>query len=124
MATPEVGFEPGAIIDAKYRVDRVLGEGGLGLLVEAFHLGLHERVALKCLKRDALANPELVHRFAREARIAAKLKSEYVARVLSFSTVYDWRLNGDALRLSDRLLGITTGPRKSFKAFDSLTSRT
>lgn len=39
---------------------------------------------------------------------------EYVARVLSFSTVYDWRLNGTALRLSDRLLGRTDGPRKGF----------
>jgi soluble lytic murein transglycosylase len=39
---------------------------------------------------------------------------DYVARVLSFSTVYDWRLNGDALRLSDRLQGRTNGPRKGF----------
>lgn len=47
--------------------------------------------------------------------IGYKETREYVARVLSFSTVYDWRLNGDALRLSDRLLGITTGPRKGFE---------
>lgn len=39
---------------------------------------------------------------------------EYVTRVLSFSTVYDWRLNGDALRLSDRMQGLTDGPRKGF----------
>ena len=39
---------------------------------------------------------------------------EYVARVLSFSTVYDWRLNGDALRVSDRLQGRGNGPRKAF----------
>ena len=46
--------------------------------------------------------------------ISYKETREYVARVLSFSTVYDWRLNGDALRLSDRLLGRTGGPRKQF----------
>ena len=46
--------------------------------------------------------------------ISYKETREYVARVLSFSTVYDWRLNGDALRLSDRLLGRTDGPRKGF----------
>ena len=46
--------------------------------------------------------------------ISYKDTREYVARVLSFSTVYDWRLNGDALRLSDRLIGITNGPRKGF----------
>lgn len=39
---------------------------------------------------------------------------EYVARVLSFSTIYDWRLDGSALRVSDRMLGLTGGPRKAF----------
>ncbi len=46
--------------------------------------------------------------------ISYKETREYVARVLSFSTVYDWRLNGDALRLSDRMLGRGDGPRKGF----------
>ena len=39
---------------------------------------------------------------------------EYVARVLSFSTIYDWRLNGDALKVSDRLLGNVAGTRQAF----------
>ncbi|QIL19676.1 lytic transglycosylase domain-containing protein [Thermomonas sp. HDW16] len=46
--------------------------------------------------------------------ISYKETREYVARVLSFSTVYDWRLNGDALRLSERMLGRSAGPRKAF----------
>lgn len=46
--------------------------------------------------------------------ISYKETRDYVGRVLSFSTVYDWRLNGDALRVSDRLLGRTDGPRKGF----------
>jgi soluble lytic murein transglycosylase len=46
--------------------------------------------------------------------ISYKETREYVARVLSFSTVYDWRLNGDAVRLSERLLGRSDGPRKTF----------
>lgn len=46
--------------------------------------------------------------------ISYKETREYVTRVLSFSTLYDWRLNGDAHRLSDRLLGNIDGPRKSF----------
>ena len=46
--------------------------------------------------------------------ISYKETREYVARVLSFSTVYDWRLNGDALRLSERMLGRSDGPRKAF----------
>ena len=46
--------------------------------------------------------------------ISYKETREYVARVLSFSTVYDWRLNGDALRVSDRMQGRGDGPRKAF----------
>jgi soluble lytic murein transglycosylase len=46
--------------------------------------------------------------------ISYKETRDYVTRVLAFSTVYDWRLTGDALRLSDRLLGRTNGPRKQF----------
>ena len=46
--------------------------------------------------------------------ISYKETREYVARVLSFSTLYDWRLNGDALRVSDRMVGSTGGPRKRF----------
>ncbi|RZA21724.1 MAG: lytic murein transglycosylase [Lysobacteraceae bacterium] len=46
--------------------------------------------------------------------ISYKETREYVARVLSFSTVYDWRLNGDALRLTERMLGRSDGPRKTF----------
>ena len=46
--------------------------------------------------------------------ISYKETREYVARVLSFSTVYDWRLNGDALRVTDRMQGLTNGPRKGF----------
>ena len=40
---------------------------------------------------------------------------DYVARVLAFSVIYDWRLDGDALRLSDRIQGETDGPRKQFQ---------
>jgi soluble lytic murein transglycosylase len=46
--------------------------------------------------------------------ISYKETREYVARVLAFSTVYDWRLNGNALPLSDRMRGRTGGVRKQF----------
>nr|WP_123771199.1 lytic transglycosylase domain-containing protein [Vulcaniibacterium tengchongense] len=46
--------------------------------------------------------------------ISYKETREYVARVLAFSVIYDWRLNGDALRLGDRMLGRLDGPRKGF----------
>jgi soluble lytic murein transglycosylase len=46
--------------------------------------------------------------------ISYKETREYVARVLAFSVIYDWRLNGKAATLSDRLRGITDGKRKRF----------
>ena len=46
--------------------------------------------------------------------VSYKETREYIARVLAFSVIYDWRLNGDALPLSDRMRGRTGGPRKRF----------
>ncbi|HKO52480.1 MAG TPA: serine/threonine-protein kinase [Polyangiaceae bacterium] len=77
----------GQILAGKFRIERVLGRGGMGVVVAATHLQLDERVALKFLLPDALANPEAVERFAREARAAVKIKSEHVARVADVGTL-------------------------------------
>ncbi len=47
----------GATLDAKYRIEAVIGEGGFGLVYKAFHLGLRETVAVKCLKMPASLSP-------------------------------------------------------------------
>jgi serine/threonine-protein kinase len=73
---------PGTLLAGKYLVERVLGEGGMGVVVAARHTQLEQRVALKFVLPEALKNRDAVERFAREARAAAKLKSEHVARVL------------------------------------------
>ncbi|XXX79092.1 serine/threonine-protein kinase [Sorangium sp. So ce134] len=70
----------GDVIAEKYRVDRVLGRGGKGLVVDASHLVQPERVAIKLLVGDS--SPALVERFLREARAAVRLRGEHVARVL------------------------------------------
>ena len=72
---------PGQVLAGKYRVERMLGQGGMGVVVAAHHLQLDEKVALKFLLPEALGNPEAVERFLREARAAVKIKSEHVARV-------------------------------------------
>src|SRR6188474_633246 len=77
----------GQILAGKFRIERVLGQGGMGVVVAATHLQLDERVALKFLLPDALANPEAVERFAREARAAVRIKSEHVARVSDVGTL-------------------------------------
>jgi serine/threonine-protein kinase len=76
----------GQILAGKYRVDQVLGQGGMGVVVAATHLQLEERVALKFLLPQSLRNPEVVARFAREARAAVKIKGEHVARVIDVGT--------------------------------------
>jgi len=76
------GIREGEVIAGKYRVDRILGSGGMGIVVAAHHLELDEKVAIKVLLPDMLANSEAVSRFAREARAAVKIKNEHVARVL------------------------------------------
>ena len=76
----------GDVLDGKYRVDRVLGEGGMGVVYEAFHLRLRQRVAIKVLKPSIVAQPEFAARFEREARAAATLESPNVAKVLDVDT--------------------------------------
>jgi len=73
---------PGTVVNGKYRVDRVIGEGGMGLVVEAWHLDFDERVAIKFLMPTLGTNSEAVARFEREARVLFKIKSPHVCRVL------------------------------------------
>jgi serine/threonine-protein kinase len=70
------------VLAGKYSVERVIGSGGMGVVVVAVHVDLYERVALKFLLPEAAMNQEAVARFSREARAAFKLKSEHVARVI------------------------------------------
>jgi serine/threonine-protein kinase len=74
---------PGDVLAGKYRVERVLGAGGMGVVVSALHLELDERVAVKFLLPEvAAANADAAQRFLREARAACRIKSEHVARVI------------------------------------------
>jgi serine/threonine protein kinase len=72
----------GQILAGKYRVEKVLGSGGMGVVVAAWHLELEQRVAVKFLHPLAMERPDTAERFRREARSAAKIRSEHVARVI------------------------------------------
>jgi serine/threonine-protein kinase len=71
----------GDCVAGKYRVEHIIGRGGMSVVVAAKHLGLDERVALKFLRRG-VPSGDALDRFRREARAAARIKSEHVARVL------------------------------------------
>jgi eukaryotic-like serine/threonine-protein kinase len=77
----DVGLDVGQVLEGKYRVDAILGQGGLGVVVACTHMGLGERRAVKMLRRDVLSDHDAVQRFIREARAAGQLKSEHVAKV-------------------------------------------
>ncbi len=72
-------FRLGQVVAGKFRIERVLGEGGMGVVVEATHLGLRRPVAIKFMR--AGTSSESYQRFEREARAAAQIDSEHVVQV-------------------------------------------
>jgi serine/threonine-protein kinase len=78
---------PGEVLMGKYRVERVLGVGGMGAVVEAKHIQLDDRVAIKFLLASMALNSEIVARFLREGRAAAKIRNEHVVRVFDVGTL-------------------------------------
>jgi eukaryotic-like serine/threonine-protein kinase len=82
----DAGVSVGQVFQGKYRVEAILGHGGMGVVAECTHLNLNERVAIKMLRQDVLLDQDAVYRFLREAQAAVKLKSEYVARVSDVGT--------------------------------------
>jgi serine/threonine-protein kinase len=81
-----LGLEKGVLV-GKYRVERVLGAGGMGVVVAAHHLTLDEKVAIKFLLPEMVEDAVSASRFLREARAAVKIKSEHVARVFDVGTL-------------------------------------
>src|SRR5580700_1714734 len=88
LSSPEIApVKEGEILDGKYRVDKVLGVGGMGIVVAATHVHLNTRVAIKFLLPAAMGNAQIIERFAREARAAVQIQSEHVARVIDVGTL-------------------------------------
>src|SRR5277367_4141525 len=77
----------GTVLVGKYRLERVLGEGGMGVVYAAHHLLLDRPVALKLLAPEAVQNPEAVARFLNEARNSARIDNEYVCRVMDLGVL-------------------------------------
>jgi serine/threonine-protein kinase len=78
----ERDVQVGAILAGKYRVERVLGQGGMGVVVEATQLDLDRRVALKFLRNAVLPETSVaLTRFEREARTVARLRGAHIVQV-------------------------------------------
>src|SRR6185503_7603323 len=72
----------GEVLAEKYKVTKILGQGGMGVVVAARHCELDKLVALKFMHEEVAANEAAIDRFLREARAAAMLRNEHVAHVL------------------------------------------
>jgi eukaryotic-like serine/threonine-protein kinase len=77
----------GDIVCGKYRIERQIGRGGMGIVLAATHLQLESLVAIKVMRRDLVADDRALNRLLMEARSAARIRSEHVARVLDVGTL-------------------------------------
>jgi eukaryotic-like serine/threonine-protein kinase len=87
MREPPIAI--GATVADKYVVERVLGEGGMGVVLAARHRELDQRVAIKCLLPEIAQRGVAAERFRREARAVASMRSEHICRVLDVGTLPD-----------------------------------
>jgi serine/threonine protein kinase len=108
-APPDIG----ALVAGKYKLERILGQGGMGVVYAAQHVQLDQRVAIKfLLPHVASQHSGAVQRFVREARASARIRSEHVARVVDVSTE-----NGVPYMVMEHLVGTDLGQvLKSFGA--------
>jgi eukaryotic-like serine/threonine-protein kinase len=87
---PDVEVPPaGTLLAGKYRIERLLGQGGMGVVMAATHVTLGKLVALKLMRRDLAVDPGATQRFVREARAASLLRSEHIVRVIDLDTLDD-----------------------------------
>jgi len=112
--------EPGSVVADKYVIDAILAEGGMGVVVSATHQQLHQRVAIKFLSSEPTGGVG-VARFIQEARIASRIQSDHVVRVIDFGTLPD----GVPYMVMEHLTGRdledlldTDGPRPAAEAVD------
>ena len=91
----------GSVVNGKYRLTRLLGDGGMGSVYEAEHAVLGTRVAIKVLHPELAGRSGLVERFLQEARVAAQIRSPHVVHV----TDVDRTSDGHAYIVMDLLEG-------------------
>src|SRR6185503_4844594 len=74
----------GQVLDNKYRIEKLLGQGGMGAVYLATHIGTTRPVALKLITPQFMTNAEFVERFKREAEAAGQLRHPNVVNVTDF----------------------------------------
>ncbi len=95
----------GQMVNGKYRLEALIGQGGMGRVYRALHLTLERPVVLKMLHRALTGDPSVVQRFRREARAASRLAHPNSIRVLDFGEAEDGTLFMAMEHLGGRDLG-------------------
>jgi tRNA A-37 threonylcarbamoyl transferase component Bud32 len=115
-------------IGGRYRIDGLLGEGGMARVFDAFDERLERRVAVKVLRTETLAVPGMRQRFQQEALIAARLVHPHIVAVLDFGENTTWsylvmeRLPGSTLRDEIVARGPLSIPRVQLVLAETLTA--
>ena len=76
----------GRVVDGRYRVLEVIGRGGMGVVYRVEHLRMGKVAAMKVLHRDLADDPDVIHRFEREAAAVSKLHHPHTVQVFDFGT--------------------------------------
>jgi eukaryotic-like serine/threonine-protein kinase len=79
----------GQMLDGRYRIEAVLGEGAMGTVYRAVHSSIEKRVAIKVLRRDISRNDQIVARFRREAQMASRIGNQHIVDVSDFGELGD-----------------------------------
>ncbi len=79
----------GHTIDQRYRVESLLGEGGMGLVYRVRHTQLNKPLAIKVLRRENTRDPEVLARFRREAESASAIGNEHIVDINDFGVLDD-----------------------------------
>src|SRR5687767_13410004 len=79
---PALQITPGTVLKGTYRIDAELGSGGMGTVYRATHIGLDKLMAVKVLSPRAVATPDSLARFEREAKVAGKVSHPSMTDVI------------------------------------------
>ena len=107
----------GEVIEDKYRIVRLLGEGGMGAVYEGENLRINRRVAIKVLHAGLASNEDVVRRFEREAQAAGRIGNDHILEVLDLGSLP----NGDRFMVMEYLDGEALSDR--IKARDAWRRR-
>lgn len=80
-AVPAGGLTPGAAFGSRYRIESLLGEGGMGAVYKAYDVELGRTVALKLVRPELATNPQIMQRFRQELLLASKISQKNILRI-------------------------------------------